>query len=131
MGGCCGRGDRTPPQITVFCVGTGPLLDPRCLIGVRHRALDLCCGADRVLVDAWVATLDTPLFTVAGYETECTLGTLARDDVVMARKFNAFFTSIVSLDGSKEVQHFAKELGVPLFQGPAGLFWALRDAAAK
>ena len=106
------------------------MLDPRCLIGVRHRALDLRCGADRVVVDAWVATLDTPLFTVAVARRR-TLGTLKRDDVIAARKFNAFFTAIVSLDGSKEVQHFAKELGVPLFEGPAGLFWALRDAAAK
>ena len=132
MGGRCGRYGETPPaQCTVFCIGGGPLSDPRCLIGVRHRSLDLWCGADRVFVDAWVATIDTPLFTVDAYETTCTLGTLTRSDVSAARRFESLFTAIVSLDGSEKVRGFARELGVPLFEGDAALFWALRDAVAK
>ena len=128
--GRCGRCDQPRSQCTVFCIGAGPLSDPRCLIGVRHRSLDLRCGADRVFVDAWVATIDTPLFTVDAYETTCTLGTLTRDDVPAARNFKTLFTAIVSLDGSEEVRAFARELGVPLFEGHTALFWALRDAAA-
>lgn len=114
-------------QHTVLLLGGGPLADPECLIGVSHRTIELVCGTDVRVVDAWVSTLDTPLFTTVegGYDTRITLAVLRAEDVPQARRMADLITGVVSLDDSATVQTFADDLNVPSFHGREGVYWGL------
>ena len=98
-------------------------------MGVTHRTLEFVCGDDVRVVDAWVSTLDTPLFTIeGGYDTRTTLAVLRADDVPEARRLSHLITGVVSLDASAAVSRFAAQLTVPLFGGDNALYWGLHHA---
>ena len=126
IGGAENGSPRRVGQHTVVVVGGGPLADPECLLGVSHRTLHFGCGSDVRLVDAWIATPDTPLFTLEAYNTAAgTIGVLAADDVPKVTRLAHMFSAIVNVDGSEEVQRFATSIQVATFQGEPGLYWGL------
>ena len=119
-------------QHTVVVVGGGPLADPGCLLGVSHRTLRFACGGVVRLIDAWIATPDTPLFTLEAYDTAAgTVGVLVAADVPQAARLAHLFTAVVNLDGSDAVDRFASRVGAPVFHGAPGIYWALHHAVAR
>ena len=111
--------------MSVFLLGKTPF---ERAVGVRRKALRFSFGYTETLVDAWTATLDTPIFTVQAYDTTRCIAFLSAASLFRAEEFAHLITSVVSVDASDSVRQFAADLNVPVFETAEGFYWALHHA---
>lgn len=125
------------PQLesrSILHLGNGGVLyNPDCLIGVEHQFLRFSFGSTRRFVGIWNTSFSTPRFTVEAYESEknTVIASLSAEDLENCLPFADLFELVVSIDGSREVENFAAERDLVLFEGVDALCWAVHHTLTR
>lgn len=105
----------------------GVLFNPDCLLGVEHQFLRFSFGSSQRFVGIWNSSFSTPRFTVEAYKSEqnTVIVSLSAEDLQNCLPFADLFELVVSVDESEEVENFAAERDLVLFEGVDALYWAV------